>query len=192
MAVLDAVKRMTVDEYLALPESPEGSPRMELVDGEIIMSPRARSDHQRMAAYLSHLLWQRVGHSGIVLVDKEMVVQSSPDDESVRAPDLCYIQESRQQIVTAEAIRGGADIVIEILSESTEEVDRIAKRDEYQATGVPEYWIVDLSARAVLIHYFAQERRALFRNDDEFESEVLKSLGLESRFSVKEIFSILR
>jgi Uma2 family endonuclease len=48
MAVLEAVRKMAVEEYLALPESPEGSPRMELVDGEIVRSPRPNSDHQEL------------------------------------------------------------------------------------------------------------------------------------------------
>jgi Uma2 family endonuclease len=121
-----------------------------------------------------------------------MIVVSPQEREGVRAPDICYIRESRQGIITDQAIRGAADIVIEVLSETTEEVDRIAKRDQYEATGVPEYWIVDIGARAVLVHYFAQGRQRLFQGEDEFQSEVLKSLGLPSRFSVQEIFEVLR
>ena len=189
MAVLEAIQKITVDEFLAQPENGE---RMELVDGEIIMSPKARFDHQRMVAYLSYLLLERVGSSGFVVVDKEMVVSSQNGHGQVRVPDLCYIRQSRHEIISDEAIRGPADIVIEILSEATEETDRITKRDEYRVTGVPEYWIVDLSARAVLIHYFAQDRQGLFQGDDEFESEVLKAAELPCQFSVPELFGILR
>ena len=189
MAVLEAIQKITVDEFLAQPENGE---RMELVDGEIIMSPMPKTDHQLLLFHLAYLLRVRVGNSGLVIGEKEMIVRDLLDGTRVRVPDLCYIRESRHEIISDEAIRGPADIVIEILSEATEEIDRITKRDEYRATGVPEYWIVDLSARAVLIHYFAQDRQGLFQGDDEFESEVLKAAELPCQFSVPELFGILR
>ena len=188
MAVMEAMRKLTVEDFLAQPESDE---RMELVDGEIIMSPRARSSHQRMVAYLSHLLLSRVANSGAVIVEKEMVVSSLDGEQQVRVPDLCYIRQSRQDIIADEAIRGPADIVIEILSRGTEEIDRITKRDEYRATGVPEYWIVDLESRALLIHDFAKGSQALFRSEDPFESQVLRELDLPAAFTVTEVFEIL-
>jgi Uma2 family endonuclease len=40
-------------------------------------------------------------------------------------------------------------LVIEILSPSTARYDRITKRRRFQRSGIPEYWIVDLDARAI-------------------------------------------
>lgn len=40
-------------------------------------------------------------------------------------------------------------VAVEILSPSTEHVDRRAKRDFYLARGVGEYWIVDLDGRVI-------------------------------------------
>ena len=39
--------------------------------------------------------------------------------------------------------------VVEILSPSSARHDRFTKRRRYQRTGVSEYWVVDLDARAV-------------------------------------------
>lgn len=188
MSVLDATREMTVDEFLALPECEE---RMELVAGETIMSPKPTFDHQAALTEIAYLLRDRVGTNGWVVLEKEVVVRTPAGREQVRVPDLCYLRRSRGDIVTQEAIRGAPDIVVEILSQTTEEVDRIAKRDEYETSGVGEYWIVDVDVRAVLIHYFAEGRQALAKDQESFESEVLKSLGLPCRFSVAELFETL-
>lgn len=40
-------------------------------------------------------------------------------------------------------------LVIEIVSPGTGRVDRGRKRELYQRSGVPEYWVVDVDARTV-------------------------------------------
>ena len=40
-------------------------------------------------------------------------------------------------------------LVVEVLSPSSGSTDRLRKRRLYQRRGVPEYWIVDVDARAV-------------------------------------------
>ncbi|MBI2190407.1 MAG: Uma2 family endonuclease [Planctomycetes bacterium] len=189
MATCTAFGKMTVEEFPALPETQE---RMELVDGEIFMSPKARFDHQRMVAYLGYLFLKRVEHNGFVVVDKDVVVQTEEKQRHVRVSDLCYIQESRGSILSDEAIQGPPDIVVEVLSDSTEEVDRMTKRDEYAATGVWEYWIVDMLRRQVLVRFFLRRVSGFYQAEDEFESGVLQSPGLPGRFSIGGIFGILR
>lgn len=44
---------------------------------------------------------------------------------------------------------GAPDLVIEILSESAEDWDRVSKRRVYSPYGVREFWIVDPAARTV-------------------------------------------
>jgi Uma2 family endonuclease len=40
-------------------------------------------------------------------------------------------------------------LVVEVLSPSTARYDRITKRMRYQRSGVGEYWVVDVWARAI-------------------------------------------
>ena len=185
---LQATEPVTVDEFLSLPSSEQW---MELVDGEIVVNPRPQSDHQQVVAYLCHLFLERTRGRGRLIPEKEMIVRTGDGKQRVRCPDLMYVQETRTDIVTQRAVEGAADIVIEILSEGTEEVDRINKRDEYRASGVPEYWIVDLSDRAVLIHDFRKDTHTVYHEDDSFQSSVLRELGLAAAFTVREIFAPL-
>jgi Uma2 family endonuclease len=41
------------------------------------------------------------------------------------------------------------DLVVEIISESTERTDRTIKFSDYKAHGVSEYWIVDPEQRSI-------------------------------------------
>ena len=188
MPVLSAPAKLSVSDFLALPESNEV---MELVDGEIIVTPRPRTDHQILVAWLGHLLLARVGKNGKVIFEKEMQVATPDGRVRIRCPDLLYVSADRSAVVTAELLTDGADLVIEILSESTQEVDRIAKRDEYRVSGVDEYWIVDIVERAVLIHSFAEDRQQLFQGTQTFDSALLRTLGLPSAFTVEEVFDVL-
>jgi Uma2 family endonuclease len=74
-------------------------------------------------------------------------VQLSETD--IVEPDIVVVLESRMAIVERKKIVGAPDLVIEILSESSEERDRTLKRDLYEQSGVREYWIVDPAERSV-------------------------------------------
>jgi Uma2 family endonuclease len=189
MSLLHAANKLTADEFLALPESDK---RMELVEGEIVVTPRPSIDHQELAGHILHLLRCRVGEAGRILPEKEMVVRVDDDHANVRCPDLMYVRESRRDIVSGRAVEQGADLVIEILSERTEETDRLTKRREYEAAGVMEYWVVDPADRAVLVHDFAHGRSQVHPPGSAFDSRLLKDLGFSSRFDVDELFRILR
>ena len=188
MSFATAVNKLTVPEFLALPESED---RMELVDGEIIIGPRPGNDHQRMLLHLGHIFLGRTGNQGEWIADKEMIVQTPEGAEGVRCPDIAYVQESRQHIAEDDAVTAGADIAIEIISPGTSEVDRITKRNEYRSSGVSEYWVVDMDERAIIIHYFAWDRYEYLEGDAAFESLVLKDLGLPCEFTAAGVFGIL-
>ena len=61
------------------------------------------------------------------------VVQHAPldvvlDDHNVLQPDIVFIGEARRRIVTQIGIFESPDLVVEILSPSTEKRDRVTKR----------------------------------------------------------------
>ncbi len=50
----------------------------------------------------------------------------------------------------------GADLVIEIVSDSNRNHDRVTKRSEYAAAGIPEYWIVDPDDESVTVFWLPE------------------------------------
>jgi Uma2 family endonuclease len=52
-------------------------------------------------------------------------------------------------VVTDRGIDGPPDLVVEVLSPSTESRDRGIKLERYRHYGVPEYWIVDPDEQTV-------------------------------------------
>ena len=54
-------------------------------------------------------------------------------------PDLLYVSNERTQIITPDNIRGAPDLVVQILSPSTAELDRTTKLELYAQYGVREY-----------------------------------------------------
>ena len=76
--------------------------------------------------------------TGVVLSDTEVVL-----------PDMLFISNERSHIIRDEAIHGAPDLVIEVLSPSTERRDRVVKREMYARHGVMEYWLVDAGAKTI-------------------------------------------
>jgi len=70
-------------------------------------------------------------------------------DITVVEPDIVYVAADRAAIVGARGIEGAPTLVIELLSPSTAAIDRGVKLQLYARHGVPYYWIVDMTARAI-------------------------------------------
>lgn len=124
-------------------ELPEGAP-VELIRGELVMSPAPRTVHQVVVVLLAEMfsvISRTAG--GITLVAPADVVLS---DSTIVQPDLLYVAKERRSIV-GNRVNGSPDLVIEVISEGSERRDRIEKFATYAEYGVPEYWIVDQAAQ---------------------------------------------
>jgi Uma2 family endonuclease len=66
-----------------------------------------------------------------------------PEKPSGRLPDLLVILDEHKDRLGENYLDGPADIVIEIVSEESQARDRGEKFAEYEAAGIPEYWLID-------------------------------------------------
>ena len=135
--------RMTVEDFLALGDGVYA----ELIDGEIHMNATPTFDHQHAAQALGRALgsWaepRRAGQALGVPIDVDL-----PSGDIVEAVAL-FISTPRLGIID-RWIRGVPDLLVEVLSPSNLAHDRVTKLRFYERNAVPEYWIVDLVARAV-------------------------------------------
>ena len=58
-------------------------------------------------------------------------------------PDLIFVSNEREHIITDANIQGAPDLVVEILSPSSASRDWRDKLDLYARHSVAEYWLVD-------------------------------------------------
>jgi Uma2 family endonuclease len=132
--------KMSYEEFL---EWSGEDTHAEWVDGEVIVFMPPKTIHQRIALFLSTLisLYARSLNLGEVLVAPfEMRLWIG---RSSREPDILFVADEHLERLTPDRLEGPADLVVELVSESSVARDRADKFYEYQEAGVQEYWIID-------------------------------------------------
>lgn len=147
MAASPQARRVSWDD---IKDVPEGGPRLEILDGELFVSPAPTWRHQRIIGELfvalrGHVEGRRLGKVAFAPVDVIF------DPHNVVEPDLLYVSTGRQGII-GDRIGGAPDLCVEVLSPSSVTRDRQAKHAVYARFGVREYWIVDPDAEAVEVY----------------------------------------
>ncbi len=113
----------------------------EWVDGEIIVTTPASMKHQDIEQFLNHMvdLYVRKKDLGkVILPPFQMKLEHSG-----REPDLIFISKEHLGRLKATYLDGPADLVVEIASPEIVARDRGDKFTEYEAAGIPEYWLID-------------------------------------------------
>jgi Uma2 family endonuclease len=136
-------RRWTAREVRQLiADNPLRTPRYELVDGELLVTPSPGSVHQRVVfeiAFELRLYLDRAnaGYVSISPSDIEL------EPETITQPDVYVAPMSmrRREFPLPELL-----LAVEVLSPSSSRHDRVRKRPLYQRH-VPEYWIIDPDAR---------------------------------------------
>lgn len=124
--------------------------RRELHDGVLLVSPSPAVGHQRAVTRLCRALSEWTDqHGGEVLVGPLDVVAA---EQRTYQPDLLLVRAEHLEWLAGKKVHEPPDLVVEVSSPSNRWFDLGAKRDAYARFGVPEYWFVDLKARAVLVH----------------------------------------
>ena len=136
--------RMTAEQYLQLGDDPPGV-RLELVEGEIAVSPSPTPRHNILVNLLAHLLTGHVLQHGLggVLTDTDTPV--SPF--TVRRPDILFFRTDRMHLVGEDRLNGPPDLAVEVVSPSSGQIDRRDKFEQYAAAGIRYYWIIDPETR---------------------------------------------
>ncbi|MFO0649267.1 MAG: Uma2 family endonuclease [Polyangiales bacterium] len=119
----------------------------EVIDGELSLMPRPRPRHASAAMSIGSEL---IGFSKprgrdpggwVILPEPELHLGARPD---ILDPDIAgWRRERLPEEPEGAAITVVPDWVCEILSDSTEALDRGKKRRVYRREGVTQYWICD-------------------------------------------------
>jgi Uma2 family endonuclease len=132
--------------------------RLELIDGELFVTPSPSPMHQDISGNLYTLFRNVVFESGrgrayYAPLDVRL------DENTVVQPDLIIILSDRSPVLTTARVEGVPSLAVEIISPSTSAYDRVTKRDVYARSSVPEYWLVDPDAKTVTIFSDPQDGR---------------------------------
>ena len=144
-----ATQRMTLEQFLALPET---EPPSEFVCGRIMPKPMPTLAHGFLAAWLIRLIGAYLDAYPIGIVVTE-ARHANRDEDRAYLPDVGVILRANVPTSRAAIMRGPLemrpDLAIEILSPD-DRPGRVAdKLALYLRAGVPLTWIIDLDDRSL-------------------------------------------
>jgi len=125
----------------------------EIIDGELIVSRQPHLRHGRIIAAAAQYLRPTVTALGGFVIVEPGIVWGDEAEDNV-APDIAIVLPDRLHLATGRSLSGTPNIVIEVVSEGSVEIDYIKKRDLYARTGAQEYWIVDWQRETVEVWNF--------------------------------------
>ena len=139
----------TYHDYLNMPDDGK---RYEIIHGELTMPPAPNTVHQRIALKLEYelLKFNEKKNLGEMFHVPDDIVLS---DMNVAQPDILFIKNENLDIITDKNIAGAPDLVIEVLSPSSVDYDRIHKKEMYGMFGVKEFWVVDPIEEVIEVYF---------------------------------------
>ena len=129
----------------------------ELLDGVLILPSPAAIRHQQLTVFVTHLLdgWCHERKAGTVLTGLAVMHLATC---RLFEPDVMVIRPEHGDRIGEQTVEGPADLVVEVLSESTREYDLKEKAVAYREGGVPEAWFVDERDRRIVVDRADQPR----------------------------------
>jgi Uma2 family endonuclease len=160
-AAMEITKRIWTEEELqALPDDGYGH---ELVDGDLVMSPKNNFEHENLCArlFLALANFNRAHRLGAVLGSN---LGCWMQNRNCRAPDVSFISKQRLQqfgfrVSTRKFLPGAPDVAIEIASPSNTRAEIDARLKDFFSSGTQLAWIIRPEEQFVEICHSPTERR---------------------------------
>ncbi|GHV35306.1 hypothetical protein AGMMS4952_27620 [Spirochaetia bacterium] len=152
MPLLKEKEHYTYADYLEWGENY----RAEIINGEVYEMSPPLTIHQRISMRLSVKFSTFLKGKTCEVFAAPFGVRLFPEhdqsDDTVLEPDLVVICDASK--IDERGCNGAPDLVIEILSPSTSNKDKMLKFNLYLEAGVREYWIIDPEKRLVQVNLF--------------------------------------
>jgi Uma2 family endonuclease len=145
--------KLTYQDYLELPDDGK---QYQIIEGDLVVTPAPGRPHQGTCGNLysilrPHILGDALGELYFAPFDVIL------DESTIVQPDLLFIDHERIPMLTDRGMNGPPTLVVEILSPSSNRIDRVRKLQIYARFGVPHYWIVDPHSRYIEAYELAGE-----------------------------------
>ncbi len=156
---------------------PEGT-LCQLINDKLIMSPAPAILHQQILNEIN------IGISFFLRKNPFGKILIAPVDihfskQNILQPDLLFVKNENLEIIKPKGVFGSPDIIIEILSPSTSQLDFEEKKLVYERFGVPEYFIVDPNSKFVYTWFFNGKK---YEEQEPLEGKI-KSLMLQTEIA---------
>ena len=116
---------------------------VEWVDGRVIQKMPENTLHDVLRNWLMVVLGLFVRGRRLGQVYGPELTMRLPQGPTRRCPDVLFVSSANAGRVGATMVDGPADLIIEVVSPDSVGRDYREKFLEYEAAGVPEYWIAD-------------------------------------------------
>ena len=149
----------------------EEDDKAEFINGDIIFQSPARLIHNVVVKNIlksldNHVLENNLGFVGS---EKLLVTLTRNDYE----PDIVFFKKDKSKYFKQDQIQFPApDFVVEVLSKSTQHIDRGVKFKDYASHNIEEYWIIDADNKSVEQYLLSEGQYSLKKR---WKSGIVKS-----------------
>lgn len=155
----------------------------EIINGEEVISPSPFRRHQRISANLHDIIRQYTKAKSLGQAYYSPLDVIFEEGQNRLQPDIIFIKKENAAI-EQDWIRGVPDMVCEIISQRSYELDTDVKRAVYERYKVPEYWIVLPEFMTVEILTIENGKYKLYSFaalEGVFKSKVIEGLEVDVR-----------
>jgi Uma2 family endonuclease len=133
----------------------------EWAEGNVFAMSPITDTHLLISKWLTRLLDDYLELTLLGVTRNDPFVLKLKGVKARRQPDIQVILGANQQNLTSTAMEGAADIVVEVISEGTQAIDRGVKYVEYAKGGVTEYWLIDPAIQEAVFYRLNEQKEYL-------------------------------
>ncbi|MDR3305048.1 MAG: Uma2 family endonuclease [Clostridiales Family XIII bacterium] len=156
--------------------------RYELIDGSpYLMAPAPGIKHQlvvvELAGEFRDFLKDKPCKAFVAPIDIRL--NADAEDDTVVQPDVLIVCDREK--IDERGIRGAPDLVVEVISPSSEAYDSGVKLDRYLKAGVRECWIVNPADHIIRVYTKnsnGEEAMKAYGRDDTVQAEIFPGLSV--------------
>jgi Uma2 family endonuclease len=176
-------KKWTEEELQALPDDGFNH---EVVDGELVMSPKNNPEHGQICMRLAAALHMHVEREKL-----GATFDSSTgfwmENENCRAPDISFVSKERLRGLkrpSKKFFRFAPDLAVEVLSPNNTRAEIQERLRDFFSSGTRLAWIIDPESKSAEVCYSLEKRKLVGPNGELNGDDVVP----EFRFKLAELF----
>lgn len=168
-------KLYDIEDIYSLPEGE----RAELIDGQIYYMSPPNTKHQRLAGRLFNIIsnYIQLNNGECEPFIAPFAVFLNENDKNYVEPDISVICDKSK--LTDKGCNGAPDWIIEIVSQSSRQMDYYRKLFKYRTAGVREYWVVDPDKNVITVYDFVKDSMTEYGFTDKIEVGIYEGFVID-------------